>query len=64
MYRAATRGLPNKLIGRQLEIAESTVKAHLTVVFSVPGVRNRTEAASCRMCLWSTFACRTKRVST
>ena len=45
VYRAATRGLPNKLIARQLEIAESTVKAHLTVVFSALGVRNRTEAA-------------------
>ena len=45
VYRAATRGLPNKLIARQLEIAESTVKAHLTAVYSALGVRNRTEAA-------------------
>ena len=45
VYRAATRGLPNKLIARQLDIAESTVKAHLTAVFSALGVRNRTEAA-------------------
>jgi DNA-binding NarL/FixJ family response regulator len=45
VYRAAARGLPNKLIARQLDIAESTVKAHLTAVYSALGVRNRTEAA-------------------
>ena len=45
VYRAAARGLPNKLIGRELGIAESTVKTHLTAVFAELGVRNRTEAA-------------------
>jgi DNA-binding NarL/FixJ family response regulator len=45
VYRAAARGLPNKLIARQLNIAESTVKAHLTAIFAALGVRNRTEAA-------------------
>ena len=45
VYRAAARGLPNKLISRELGIAESTVKTHLTAVFAVLGVRNRTEAA-------------------
>ncbi|WP_161974729.1 response regulator [Piscinibacter terrae] len=45
VYRAATRGLPNKLIARELGIAESTVKSHLTAVFSALGVSNRTEAA-------------------
>jgi DNA-binding NarL/FixJ family response regulator len=45
VYRAAARGLPNKLIARELGIAESTVKTHLTAVFSALGVRNRTEAA-------------------
>ncbi len=45
VYRAATRGLPNKLIARELGIAESTVKSHLTAVFASLGVRNRTEAA-------------------
>lgn len=45
VYRAAARGLPNKLIARQLGIAEATVKTHLTAVFAALGVRNRTEAA-------------------
>lgn len=45
VYRAATRGLPNKLIARELGIAESTVKSHLSVVYGVLGVANRTEAA-------------------
>ena len=45
VYRAATRGLPNKLIARDLGIAEATVKTHLTAVYAALGVRNRTEAA-------------------
>jgi DNA-binding NarL/FixJ family response regulator len=45
VYRAAARGLPNKLIARELGIAEATVKTHLAAVFAVLGVRNRTEAA-------------------
>ncbi len=38
-------GLPNKSIARRLEISEKTVKAHLTKVFSVIGVGDRTSAA-------------------
>jgi DNA-binding NarL/FixJ family response regulator len=45
VYRAAARGLPNKLIARELGIAESTVKTHLQAVYAALGVRNRTEAA-------------------
>ncbi len=45
VYRAAARGLPNKLIARELGIAESTVKTHLIAIYSMLGVRNRTEAA-------------------
>ena len=45
VYRAAARGLPNKLIARELGIAESTVKTHLLAVYTALGVRNRTEAA-------------------
>lgn len=45
VYRAAARGLPNKLIARELGIAESTVKTHLLAVYAVLGVNNRTQAA-------------------
>ncbi len=45
VYRAAARGLPNKLIARELNIAESTVKTHLQAIYGLLGVRNRTEAA-------------------
>lgn len=39
-----SRGLPNKLIGRNLGISEGTVKIHLAAIFRALGVRNRTEA--------------------
>jgi len=39
------RGLPNKLIARELSISEKTVKTHLTSVFRVIGVTDRTQAA-------------------
>lgn len=45
VYLCAARGLPNKLIARELGVAESTVKTHLTAVYTALGVRNRTEAA-------------------
>jgi DNA-binding NarL/FixJ family response regulator len=38
------RGLPNKLIARELGLSEGTVKVHLLTIFRVLGVRNRTEA--------------------
>jgi DNA-binding NarL/FixJ family response regulator len=39
------RGLPNKLIARELGVSEKTVKAHLTRVFRRIGVDDRTQAA-------------------
>ena len=45
VFRVAARGLPNKLIARELNISEATVKTHLTAVFGTLGVSNRTEAA-------------------
>jgi DNA-binding NarL/FixJ family response regulator len=39
------RGLPNKLIARDLGISEKTVKAHLTSIFQQIGVTDRTQAA-------------------
>ena len=40
----AIKGKPNKVIARELNIAEGTVKAHLSVAFKVLDVKNRTEA--------------------
>jgi DNA-binding NarL/FixJ family response regulator len=37
-------GLPNKQIGRRLEISEKTVKAHLTSIFRAIGVTDRLQA--------------------
>jgi DNA-binding NarL/FixJ family response regulator len=45
VLRLVARGLPNKLIARELEISEKTVKAHLTSVFHRIGVTDRTQAA-------------------
>lgn len=38
------RGLPNKIIARELDVSEGTVKAHLTLVLRALGAHNRTEA--------------------
>jgi DNA-binding NarL/FixJ family response regulator len=45
VLRLVARGLPNKLIARELGISEKTVKAHLTSVFHRIGVTDRTQAA-------------------
>ena len=39
------KGMPNKQIARRLGISEKTVKGHLTRVFQVLGVSDRTQAA-------------------
>jgi DNA-binding NarL/FixJ family response regulator len=38
------QGKPNKVIAREIGIAEGTVKAHLWAVFQLLGVKNRVEA--------------------
>lgn len=40
----AIAGKANKVIARELEISEATVKAHLAAAFVALGVHNRTEA--------------------
>jgi DNA-binding NarL/FixJ family response regulator len=42
-------GLLNKQIGYNLEIAEATVKAHVTAIFRKLGINNRTQAS----CNWN-----------
>ncbi|MGD9943157.1 MAG: response regulator [Burkholderiaceae bacterium] len=44
VLRALCRGLPTKLIARELDLSEYTVKDHITAIFQSLGVRNRTEA--------------------
>lgn len=41
-----TKGLPNKIIARQLFISEATVKSHLVHLFVKLGVDNRTAAVA------------------
>jgi DNA-binding NarL/FixJ family response regulator len=48
VLRLALQGLPNKSIARQLDIAEGTVKVHLSMVYRALGVRNRV-GALCRV---------------
>jgi DNA-binding NarL/FixJ family response regulator len=44
VLRSALRGLPNKLIARELGISDGTVKTHLSAVFRELDVQTRTEA--------------------
>jgi DNA-binding NarL/FixJ family response regulator len=44
VLQSLSRGLPNKLIARELGLSENTVKEHIAAVFAALGVRNRTEA--------------------
>jgi DNA-binding NarL/FixJ family response regulator len=45
VLRCVAKGLPNKLIARNLGISEKTVKAHLTRIYQQLGVTDRTQAA-------------------
>ena len=44
VLRRVIKGLPNKLIARELDLTEGTVKAHLSAVFHALDVHSRTEA--------------------
>jgi two-component system, NarL family, nitrate/nitrite response regulator NarL len=43
--RESARGLSNKEIARELDLAEVTIKLHLSAIFRKMGARSRTEAA-------------------
>ena len=38
------RGLPNKLVCRELNLSENTVKEHITTIYRILDVRSRTQA--------------------
>lgn len=44
VLRLLAEGKPSKVIARELDISEATVKVHLLAVFRALGARNRTEA--------------------
>ena len=44
VLRLLCEGRPNKDISRQLDLSEKTTKAHVTAIFKVLGVVNRTQA--------------------
>jgi DNA-binding NarL/FixJ family response regulator len=44
VLRCVIRGQANKVIARELDLSEGTVKAHLSAVFHVLGAHSRTEA--------------------
>ena len=44
VLRCLSRGLPTKLIARELDLSEHTVKDHIAMLFQALGASNRTEA--------------------
>jgi DNA-binding NarL/FixJ family response regulator len=44
VLKSAVSGKANKVIARELDIAEGTVKSHLSSAYEAMGVKNRTEA--------------------
>jgi DNA-binding NarL/FixJ family response regulator len=44
VLRLLARGMPNKLIARELGLSEGTVKVHILAIFRTLSVNNRTEA--------------------
>jgi two-component system nitrate/nitrite response regulator NarL len=46
VLRYLCRGLSNKEISRALDLSEKTTKSHITAIFKVLGVVNRTQAAT------------------
>lgn len=49
IVRCVSRGMSNKLVARQLNISDGTVKMHLHNIYSKVGVNNRTALAHARL---------------
>ncbi len=45
VFKLLLQGKPNKIIARELDLSEGTVKIHVAAIFRALGVANRTEAA-------------------
>jgi len=45
-FALLAQGLSNKLIARQLDISEGTVKSHVATIFDVLDVHNRVSAVA------------------
>lgn len=45
VLKRLSEGQPNKVIARELDLSEKTVKAHITAIFKALNVVNRTQAA-------------------
>lgn len=45
VFNLLLQGKPNKIIARELDLSEGTVKIHVAAIFRALGVANRTEAA-------------------
>jgi DNA-binding NarL/FixJ family response regulator len=46
VFALLAKGLPNKMIARQLNITEGTVKSHVSAIFDVLNVHNRVSAVA------------------
>jgi DNA-binding NarL/FixJ family response regulator len=46
ILRLLSQGLPNKIIAAKLDLSVKTVKTHVSAIFKILGVVNRTQAAS------------------
>jgi DNA-binding NarL/FixJ family response regulator len=44
--RLLLQGQANKVIARELEVSEGTIKAHVSAIYQVIGARNRVEAVT------------------
>lgn len=51
VLRALARGLPTKVIGRELDVSPKTVEAHIARLLAKLGVRNRAHAVSVALAL-------------